>query len=250
MSDDEDAPPFCKSKSVTAEMLYDYALNHAASVYGKEYVGSKFWEWFIPEERAIFIPGSFHMSKTTRQQMNKANWHLEFDAGRMHPDFARIVVACAKVKRKLDPDEGSEDYDFIEWLDRETQTAFLKLSALGRCYHISVRDGEALVGGIFGICLPKYLTVESMYTIQSGASKAAMLFLEQLCLTFGIEAVDGQDYSEHLASLGAVKQSSKQFDEDRYRYSPITYPVYATVPRLATAREVAAAKKKLGKTIP
>jgi Leu/Phe-tRNA-protein transferase len=114
---------------------------------------------------------------------------------------------------------------------------------VGSILVVSDDPKEKLVGGLFGLVLPNYLTIESMFTIESGSSKAALLYLEQLCLEIGIEAIDAQDYYEHLASLGAKRLTAKQFETERKRYSPIPSEFFSCGERMMTSALVVARKK-------
>lgn len=243
-----DAEVFKRTRSVKGKHLYESALDFGAVIDGKSSKEAKTWDWVVPNPRAVFEPGSVHMSKTTSQQMRKHHWFVMLNVNNLDAvQFGRVVETCAKVERK---EENTEDgYDLIDWLDEPTQNAYRELYDQLRAYSIDVLDAKGkLVGGLFGLVLPNYLTIESMFTIESGSSKAALLYLEQLCLELGIEAIDAQDYYEHLASLGAKRLTAKQFEAERKRYSPIPSDFFSCGERMRTSAWVVIRKKDASAT--
>jgi leucyl/phenylalanyl-tRNA--protein transferase len=83
------------------------------------------------------------------------------------------------------------------------QAAYGKLHELGYAHSVEVWLGDKLIGGLYGVALGRVFYGESMFSLQTDASKIA---LAHLChhlrnLEFGI--IDCQMETAHLASLGA-----------------------------------------------
>jgi leucyl/phenylalanyl-tRNA--protein transferase len=67
-----------------------------------------------------------------------------------------------------------------------------------------VWDGERLVGGLYGVLSGRVFSGESMFFVESGASKAAVLDLCRRLEEAGVPLLDTQQESEHLRALGQV----------------------------------------------
>ena len=74
-------------------------------------------------------------------------------------------------------------------------------------------NGEKLVGGFYGVQLGKVFFGESMFSLESNASKAALIFFSLHCMQEGIEIIDCQQSTSHLLSMGAREISRPDFLE-------------------------------------
>jgi len=63
-------------------------------------------------------------------------------------------------------------------------------------------DGR-LIGGLYGVGLGRMFFGESMFSHATDSSKVALAALVAFCRVHGIELIDCQQRTEHLASLGA-----------------------------------------------
>jgi len=71
-------------------------------------------------------------------------------------------------------------------------------------------DGE-LAGGLYGISLGRMFFGESMFTRVPNASKIALAYLVRYLAAQGVERIDCQQQTRHLASLGARPISRSRF---------------------------------------
>lgn len=72
------------------------------------------------------------------------------------------------------------------------------------------RDGE-LVGGLYGVSLGSMFFGESMFHDETNASKICFATLVAHLVEWGIDLIDCQAYTDHLASFGAHNISRKEF---------------------------------------
>ena len=72
-------------------------------------------------------------------------------------------------------------------------------------------DGE-LVGGLYGICLGRMFFGESMFAKRSDASKIAFAALISFCRYHGVDLIDCQQRTDHLASLGGTEIPRDKFE--------------------------------------
>ena len=83
--------------------------------------------------------------------------------------------------------------------------AYIHLHAAGHAHSVETWvDGE-LVGGLYCVTLGKAVFGESMFSRVPDSSKIALAALVGFCRHHGIEAIDCQQNTAHLASLGATE---------------------------------------------
>ena len=68
-----------------------------------------------------------------------------------------------------------------------------------------------LAGGLYGVRVNGLFAGESMFHAQRDASKVALMALVQLMRDSGMQLLDVQWCTEHLASLGAIEVPRAQY---------------------------------------
>lgn len=153
--------------------------------------------WHSPDPRCVFEPGKLHLSRRFRRQIKNRDYHCHWDR-----QFKAVVEHCAKVKRKAQ--DGT-------WIHSEMIAAYCALHELGYAHSLEVYSAEGtLLGGLYGLSLGRAFFGESMFSLESGASKLA---LKHLVLENPREflLIDAQVSNEHLLSMGAIEISRKSF---------------------------------------
>ncbi|MGZ5074597.1 MAG: leucyl/phenylalanyl-tRNA--protein transferase, partial [Usitatibacter sp.] len=116
------------------------------------------------------------------------------------------------------------------WIVPEIVEAYTRLHDLGFAHSVeSWRDGE-LVGGLYGIAMGRVFFGESMFSRAPDASKVALVRLVERLRPEGVELIDCQQATAHLASLGAREipraafakrvQESIQYPPSGERWAP------------------------------
>ena len=93
---------------------------------------------------------------------------------------------------------------------------------LGYAHSVEVWDGDALVGGLYGVSLGRVFFGESMFTYVSNASKYGFIRLVRLLEREGFELIDCQQGTEHLICLGAEAMPRDAFLDLLARQDPST----------------------------
>jgi leucyl/phenylalanyl-tRNA--protein transferase len=151
--------------------------------------------WWSPDPRAVIAPTNFHMSRSLQRELRRHHWEYS-----LNQHFSTVIDACATGRGE----HGT-------WITADMQNAFIKLHQLGYAHSVeSWRDGE-LAGGIYGVRLGKIFFAESMYTRRTAGSKVALSGLVYLALRNGIDLIDCQLESPHLASLGMQSVPRSEF---------------------------------------
>src|SRR5205085_11178887 len=81
--------------------------------------------------------------------------------------------------------------------------AYEELHRLGHAHSVEAYAGERLVGGIYGVAIGRMFFGESMFSADSGGSKAALAGLCHRLAAWGWPLLDAQVENPHLMTLGA-----------------------------------------------
>jgi leucyl/phenylalanyl-tRNA--protein transferase len=92
------------------------------------------------------------------------------------------------------------------------QQAYQKLHRLGYAHSVEAWDeDEQLVGGIYGVTIGGYFSGESMFHSAPNASKLALLTLVDHLIDCGLNWLDCQVLTPHMAVLGAREIPRDEF---------------------------------------
>lgn len=146
--------------------------------------------WWSPDPRMVLPVGEFVVSRSLRKTIHRfvATPGCEV---RIDSALGAVIRACATVPR-----EGQDG----TWIVPEMIAAYSAWPAV-HSFETWI-DGE-LAGGLYGVCLGRMFYGESMFARRSDASKIALAALVCFCRVHGIDLVDCQQRTLHLASLGA-----------------------------------------------
>lgn len=144
--------------------------------------------WWSPMSRCVLLPGDFHLSRSLRKLLRRGRYCVTIDRS-----FAAVIRACATCGGRKE--EGT-------WIDAQMVAAYEALFALGHCHSLEVWDGTEIVGGLYGVSLGRCFFGESMFHLQTDASKVALHALAQTLFAAGYTMIDMQLPTPHLLSLG------------------------------------------------
>jgi len=152
--------------------------------------------WWSPDPRMVLWLEELHLSHSLRRFLHSARFQVTFDAA-----FRRVMDGCAAPR---DDDAGT-------WITDEMVAAYERLAAGGYAHSVEVWDGDALVGGLYGVALGRMFYGESMFSRRSNASKVALATLVAQLQRWEFELIDCQMSTPHLASLGAREIPRAEF---------------------------------------
>jgi leucyl/phenylalanyl-tRNA--protein transferase len=152
--------------------------------------------WWSPDPRAVLFPAEFKVSRSLAKAARNRGFEVTFDM-----DFAAVMRYCSD--SDLRP-EGT-------WISPAMMAAYQVLHDLGYAHSVETRREGRLVGGLYGVALGRVFFGESMFSLQRDASKVALKRLVESCLARGVELIDCQVASLHLASLGAREIPRQEF---------------------------------------
>ena len=146
--------------------------------------------WWSPDPRMVFHTDGVRLSSKFRRQLRSSPWTLRADTS-----FDAVIKACASTPR---PGQRGT------WITPPMQTAYRALHRQGHAHSVEVFDGDALVGGIYGVSIGQMFFGESMFSGVSGGSKVALAGLAHFLRHQGWPLIDAQVENDHLQTLGAI----------------------------------------------
>lgn len=147
--------------------------------------------WWSPDPRMVLFPNEFKVSKSLKQTLVSGKFKITFNQ-----NFEEVIFNCANVPRKNQ--SGT-------WITKEMQFAYIALHEAGHAFSIEVWLENSLVGGLYGVDMShkKVFCGESMFSLESNASKVAFYHLTEFVKSKNYKFIDCQIYNRHLESLGA-----------------------------------------------
>ncbi len=148
--------------------------------------------WVEPRRRGIFPLDGFRISRSLRRRMRREPFRIATDT-----DFAGVVEGCA------DRPET--------WINDTIFDLYVALHHSGHAHSLELWEGEALVGGVYGVAIGSAFFGESMFSRRTDASKIALAYLVDRLRAGGFTLFDTQFLTSHLASLGAIEVSRAEY---------------------------------------
>lgn len=148
--------------------------------------------WFEPHWRGVMPLDGFHAARSLRRSLRGGDWRFSCDAA-----FAGVLDACA------DREET--------WINPEIARIFNALHRDGFAHSIEVWAGDELAGGLYGLAMGGAFFAESMFSRRTDASKLALAELVARLRGAGFSLLDTQYLTPHLASLGGVEISRRDY---------------------------------------
>jgi len=152
--------------------------------------------WIEPEQRGIIPLEALRISRRLARTIRSDHFEIVVDR-----DFEAVIDACAA------PMEGRR----TTWINRRIRKLYGDLFAIGHCHTVEVYENGRLVGGLYGVDLGAAFFGESMFHRARDASKVALVHLAARLRHGRYKLLDTQFITDHLASLGAVELSRREY---------------------------------------
>lgn len=152
--------------------------------------------WWCPDPRFVLFPDRLKVSKSMKKVL--ASNVLKVTENQA---FEEVMRSCKSIKRK--GQEGT-------WISNGLVSSFQKLHRSGVAHSVEVWNEDRLVGGLYGLIIGRVFCGESMFSLESNASKAGFItFIKRHLNDFDL--IDCQVHSDHLESLGAEMITKEAF---------------------------------------
>lgn len=156
--------------------------------------------WFAPKRRAILFLENFHISRSLEKKIRKEPCSFRIDTS-----FECVIRACARSANRR---EGQGT-----WITEKIIEAYIALHRAGWCHSIECYCDERLTGGLYGVAVGKMFAGESMFYLETDASKLTLVFLVDYLRERGVRWVDCQQMTPLLRHFGAVEVDRSVFME-------------------------------------
>lgn len=145
--------------------------------------------WHSPDPRTVLLASKLRTNQSLRQALKRRPYRLTLDTR-----FRDVMQACSETPR---PGQDGT------WITDEMLDAYCKLHDLGLAHSVEAWDGDALVGGLYGISLGAVFFGESMFAHAPDASKIAFTKFARQLTRWHIDLIDCQVHTNHLDRFGA-----------------------------------------------
>jgi len=145
--------------------------------------------WFCPAERGVLDFAALHLPRSLRRARRQSSLRYTIDSA-----FRQVIRACAETPRP--GQQGT-------WITPAVIDAYVRLADLGIAHSVEAWAQDALVGGVYGV----------MFHRHPNASKLALLHLIEHLRARGLDWIDVQTLTPHMARLGARLAARDEFLE-------------------------------------
>ena len=157
--------------------------------------------WWSPDPRMVLHTAAFRIHRSLKKTL------LKFKAGsdgeiRIDSAFDRVIRHCANAPRQGNP--GT-------WIGEDMIHAYQALHRLGLAHSVETWINGELAGGLYCVALGHAVFGESMFSLQTDASKIALAALVAFARHHEVRWIDCQQNTRHLASLGAQEMPRANF---------------------------------------
>ena len=155
--------------------------------------------WFCPAERGVLDFAALHIPRSLRRARRQSPLRYTIDRA-----FRQVICACAETPRP--GQQGT-------WITPAVIDAYVRLADLDVAHSVEAWADDALVGGVYGVDVDGAFAAESMFHRYPNASKLALLHLVEHLRARGLDWIDVQTLTPHMARLGARLAARDEFLE-------------------------------------
>jgi leucyl/phenylalanyl-tRNA---protein transferase len=153
--------------------------------------------WWSPPRRCVMEPVEFHVSRSLQRLLRQGRFVVSFDEA-----FPEVIRACGETR--MAQGQGT-------WITTEMVAAYCALHKAGFAHSVEAWFDGRLAGGIYGVSLGRAFFGESMFKLETNASKVAFATLSQRLQAWEFTLIDCQITNPHLQRLGGHEISRKEF---------------------------------------
>ncbi len=152
--------------------------------------------WVEPANRGILPLNEFHVPKRLARTVRADKFEIRIDS-----DFEAVISGCAASRTRHDS----------TWINDEIRRLYTALFDAGHVHTLEAWRDNRLVGGLYGVHLASVFFGESMFSIETDASKVALVHLVARLIRNGFTLFDTQFLTDHLARFGAIEVPRERY---------------------------------------
>jgi len=167
------------SKKLTAELIIEAYANGIFPMESEREI-----RWYSPDPRCVIDINDFHVSKRLARKYRKQVFSMKIDTV-----WHEVLSQCANRQET--------------WIGDQIKEAYTQLHHMGLAHSIEAFAGDKLAGGLYGVSLGGAFMAESMFHIDTDASKFCLIYLVEQLKKNGFVLLDVQYLTPHLSRFGA-----------------------------------------------
>lgn len=150
--------------------------------------------WWALSPRTVLYPEKIHIGRSLQKTLRNKPYAVT-----ANQCFPAVIQACAQVPRA--GQDGT-------WITGSMQQAYIRLHEMEHahsfeCWYPDESGRLKLAGGLYGVQIGRAFFGESMFAVQPDASKIAFACAVPYLAQCGIELIDCQQNTHHLARFGS-----------------------------------------------
>jgi leucyl/phenylalanyl-tRNA--protein transferase len=153
--------------------------------------------WFCPAERGVLDFTELHVSRSLQRARRLTAMRFTIDEA-----FPAVIRACAEAPR---PGQDGT------WITPPIIAAYTRLHRLGIAHSVEAWRERCLAGGLYGVDVDGVFAAESMFHREPNASKLVLLHLIDHLRSRGLDWLDIQVLTPHMARFGARAVARDEF---------------------------------------
>ncbi len=154
--------------------------------------------WVEPKLRGIIPLNAFHIPASLAKVVKRERFTIKIDTA-----FEAVMRACAEAR----PERAQT------WINDQILDGYVALHKIGHAHSVECWQGDALVGGLYGVSLRSAFFGESMFSRVTDASKVALVYLVARLIVGQFKLLDTQFLTPHLSHFGAIEIPRKIYKQ-------------------------------------
>jgi leucyl/phenylalanyl-tRNA--protein transferase len=176
------------------ELLEYYKLGYFPMAKHRDDIG---FDIVAPYMRALLPIHTLHVPKRLRRKILQFPFRITVDTA-----FDQVIKNCAEVARH---------HESGTWINDDIIALYTELHHLGYAHSIECWDGDRLVGGLYGVVMGSTFCGESMFSLETDASKIALVHLCARLNAQGFKLLDSQFRNPHLDQFGLYEMPQEEY---------------------------------------
>jgi leucyl/phenylalanyl-tRNA--protein transferase len=155
--------------------------------------------WFSPNPRGILEYSNLYLSTSFKKYLRTNSHYVSFNK-----DFEAVIAGCSMSANRKD--------QVGTWITDDIINAYTRFFHSGHAYSVEVwNQNDELVGGLYGVSIGQYVSGESMFYLESNASKFALYSLMERLHENEIDWLDTQMVTPVVEAMGGIELERSNF---------------------------------------
>jgi leucyl/phenylalanyl-tRNA--protein transferase len=146
--------------------------------------------WVDPDKRGVLPIDGFHITRKLQKKLRHNPFEIRCDTA-----YEAVIRACGAYRAERPK----------TWINSEIIRLYSGLFAMGHAHSVETWHDGRLVGGLYGVSIAGAFFGESMFSLETDASKIALCHLIARLRRSGYTLLDTQFTTSHLIGFGAME---------------------------------------------